>query len=370
MRLIRWLLGERRGMQAGNYQPTSMRAISNIPARWEIIVPADAVDLPDVSFYQGVIDFDKMAANTNEIVIRMGQGNWNDTQWERNYTEARARGMKVGAYWFFDGRQSATTQANLIKSLMAGKYLDMELFIDWELNYGGRYEGLGEVVSLMQAVESVADVGLYTGYYYFIENSNAISNAAHYNYLKDKPLWIAWYTSNPANVKIPAPWTTYTYWQYGTPAVGKQYGCATIELDKNKFNGNAAAFVARYGGTLPPPPTGDPMNGLAKEKLGKYPSVRSSPTVASNKLYSLNPYSEVEFVEFVKDSVNGADDWLKLVDGNFVNLDVAGTRYFLITRMPTVEPPVSLPPLLSAQFIASDGQEWQIDNIEMTKVIK
>ena len=215
-----------------------------------IIVPTDAVEFPDVSFYQGVIDFDKMALNTDAIIIRLGQNTWEDTEFERNYAEAKARGLKVGGYWFFDGRSSATTQANLIKSLMVGKSFEMELFIDWERNYNGAYEGLKEVVALMQAVESVDcfDVGLYTGYYWFIANSNATTHASQYNYLKNKPLWLAWYTTNPANVKIPPPWTTWEHWQYGTPAVGNQFGAATIELDMNKHNGD----LSKYGAVTPP----------------------------------------------------------------------------------------------------------------------
>ena len=215
-----------------------------------IIVPTDAVEFPDVSFYQGVIDFDKMALNTDAIIIRLGQNTWEDTEFERNYAEAKARGLKVGGYWFFDGRSSATTQANLIKSLMVGKSFEMELFIDWERNYNGAYEGLKEVVALMQAVESVDcfDVGLYTGYYWFIANSNATTHASQYNYLKNKPLWLAWYTTNPANVKIPPPWTTWEHWQYGTPAVGNQFGAATIELDMNKHNGD----LCKYGAVTPP----------------------------------------------------------------------------------------------------------------------
>lgn len=240
--------------------------IMDMIERQRITIPYGAVDFPDVSFYQGTINWDLMDANTDAIILRLGQNTWLDTQFERNYTEAKKRGVKVGGYWFFDGRVSATQQANAIKLAMNGKILDMELFIDWERNYNGAYEGLPEVVSLMQACETVKckTIGLYTGYYYFFDNSNPTVNASQYTYLKQHPLWLAWYAAASA-VKVPAPWTDWTHWQYGTPAEGAIHGCSSVEIDKNNFNGNTAEFNARYGGTVTPPPVGATMTkGLMK----------------------------------------------------------------------------------------------------------
>lgn len=207
------------------------------------------VMFPDASFYQGEIDFDIMATKTRAIILRAGQNSWVDTQFERNYEEAKIRNLLVGVYWFYDGRASPGAQAALLVSLLRNKEIDMEIFIDWERNYGGGYEGLQNVVAMMQAVEAAGlnvTVGLYTGYYFFRANSNVIANANQYNYLKDKPLWLAWYTSNPANVLVPAPWTFITHWQFGTPIV--RWGQQTLELDMNFYNGTQAEFDSEYEG--------------------------------------------------------------------------------------------------------------------------
>ena len=51
------------------------------------------VEFPDVSFWQGVIDWRKMGS---AVIIRAGQNVWVDTKFETNRTEAVARGMAWG----------------------------------------------------------------------------------------------------------------------------------------------------------------------------------------------------------------------------------------------------------------------------------
>jgi GH25 family lysozyme M1 (1,4-beta-N-acetylmuramidase) len=217
------------------------------------------VEFPDVSFWQGEIDFSVMAVKTKAIVLRAGQNTWVDTKFERNYTEAKKRGLLVGIYWFYDGRASPGEQAELLISLLGNKKLELEVFIDWEHNYGGAHEGLKNVVAMMQVVEQagldIKGVGLYTGYYFFRSNSNPITNASQYNYLKTRPLWEAWYTNNFAEVLVPAPWTSLTsltIWQWGTPS--RSWGQESLEIDMNLFNGTDEEFQVRYGQS-----TGEPM---------------------------------------------------------------------------------------------------------------
>jgi hypothetical protein len=131
---------------------------------------------------------------------------------------------------------------------MQGKSLEMEIYADWEEYYGGAYGGLSNVVLFMKYVEqarlNIKGMGLYTGYYYFKDHSNPITDASSYEYLKNKPLWEAWYSSASV-VKIPVPWTSWLMWQYGTPA--ENWGQQSLEIDKNKFNGDRTTFDARYG---------------------------------------------------------------------------------------------------------------------------
>lgn len=217
-------------------------------------------DVPDVSFWQGEINYIVMVSKTDSIIIRLGQNRWEDPQFDRNYLESKSRGMIRGLYDFYDDRISPREQADRILAQIGDDPPEMELYIDWERSYGGQFRGLQNVVALMQEIERRAPqitCGLYTGYYWFRANSNPITNASQYNYLKTRPLWLAWYTDNPADVLIPAPWTHLTWWQYGTPA--EDYGQDTIEIDKNFFNGTLVEYYTRYGNTPPEPIPGAPM---------------------------------------------------------------------------------------------------------------
>lgn len=213
---------------------------------------------PDVSMYQREVDWEVMRSQTDAAIIRAGQNLWEDPQFRRNWAEARRVGMTRGLYWFYDDRIDPGRQADLLISLIGDDLPEMEIYCDWEHSYGGAFGGLRNVVAFMQRVEERLPVhtGLYTGYYFFRDHSNALTNAAQYAWLRSRPLWLAWYVRDPSVVLIPAPWSSLLLWQWGTPAVGPMWGVQSIELDMNTFNGSMDEFELRYGGE---PPVEEPM---------------------------------------------------------------------------------------------------------------
>lgn len=241
---------------------------------------------PDVSFYQGNINWDIMRSKTDAVIIRAGQGKWIDSKFNVNYNESKKRGMYRGIYWFYDDRVSPGEQANLLIGLIKNDPPEMEVWIDWERTYNGQFKDLKNIVAMMEVVEKAGfKVGMYTGYYWFLENTNTEAHKPQLDYLKTKPLWLAWYVNNPENnfmyvtrqdktniiekiiaiiskilvklirrekptvinyVSIPRPWTSIFLWQYGTPNVGKEYGTETIELDMNYINMTNEEFYKFY----------------------------------------------------------------------------------------------------------------------------
>lgn len=238
-----------------------------------IILPPDPEHFGDVSFYQAGMNWDTYALNARAAIIRIGQNTWPDTSFVTFYNEAKAREIALGGYWFFDGRASPDQQLAVIKSQMSGRSFELELFVDWERDYGGAYEGLPRVVELMQKIEAAGiqckAVGMYTGYYWFVEHSSAAVNAAQYTYLKQRPLWLAWYSSASV-VKVPPPWSDWTHWQYGTPPL--KWGQPTVEIDANYFNGSKAKFEEKYlGGTVPTEDTtSEPFAGVTSVEGMRY----------------------------------------------------------------------------------------------------
>lgn len=203
------------------------------------VVQTEITRFPDVSFYQGVIDFAIMAKQTKGIIIRAGQGTREDSKFVANYSIAKSKGLKRGIYWFYDDRYSPREQFEALKKLLDKYGLpEMEIWCDWENTYGGGFGKLRDVVAFMQLIEkeyAAAVVGMYTGFYWFTEHSNPVANFFQYQYLKNKPLWLAYYNVDITKVRIPYPWTFMRHWQYGTPSIGISMGVETQEIDMNIF---------------------------------------------------------------------------------------------------------------------------------------
>jgi GH25 family lysozyme M1 (1,4-beta-N-acetylmuramidase) len=218
----------------------------------------DPIEFPDVSFYQGPINWNLMSSHTPNITIRSSQGNWPDDKFSVNYPAAKVYKMRRGIYHFFDDRYSPSEQSNLIIRLIENDLPETRVWIDWEeLSYHthGSYKGLHNVVTVMWNVEqhfsSRVTVGFYTGYYWFKANTNPSIDADDYAYLKRHPLWLAAYTADGSsgNLLVPGPWVyPPELHQFTSSGYGPGYGVSSEEIDLNRVLSNSSI----YGMEAPP----------------------------------------------------------------------------------------------------------------------
>lgn len=221
----------------------------------------------DVSFYQKIIDFEKMkTAGALGVIIRAGQNNWIDPFWGDNWRKAKAAGLPRGSYWFYDSRRDPKEQARLWASLIAGDAGEMEHAADFEERYGGQFAGWRHWYNFLvefQRLTGLPDdrIAIYTGYYYWLEyGPSPITEAASLAWFGRFPLWLAWYTDDPNAVRVPKPWINLRHWQKGTPTVGEQFGVQTAEIDMNYANMRRDEFLSKYAGeVIEPPPGGGDM---------------------------------------------------------------------------------------------------------------
>lgn len=269
-----------------------------------IVVPSDAEELADVSFYQEGMDWTRYPHRA--AMLRVGQNKWRDLSFVKFYEEARANNKALGGYFFYDDRVSPQAQADVINEAMLGRHFETELYIDVERTYGGPYFGKHHIRKLMELVEAdVYDVGVYTGFYFW----TSLPQTDDDEFFAASPLWLAWY-SDPVNVKIPAPWKDYTLWQWGTPAI--DWGQPTLEIDANKSRFSRDVFSEKY---------------LKERVLKNYKVVwtngvsrRLLPTTSSSTL--VLPYAYGQIVEVVEDNIpdvtypdNPDMRWVKFSDG-------------------------------------------------------
>lgn len=288
----------------------------------KIVLPVPTETLADLSFYQAGTNWAVYKQNARACILRIGQGGWKDPAFEDHYRLARENNVALGGYYFYDGRFSPTEQARVIVEAVQNKNLELELFVDWERSYNGEFEGLRYVVTLMKMLDSaglnVKGIGLYTGYYYFIENSSL--DREYFPYLATKPLWLAWY-AQPATVRIPPPWTEWAYWQSGTPVLN--WGQPTREIDFNHYNGTPAQFQERYLGA-----TMFVQGTVTATAL----NVRQSPSLSASILGQITNGTPVYgFLEngWIRGTFNGLSGYISAQYVNYVPVEQLDTEIVL-----------------------------------------
>ncbi len=264
---------------------------------------------PDVSFYQDDdetpegIDFDKMKARSDFVIIRAGQNQWIDPDFRTNWAAAKKAGLPRGSYWYYDSRIEPQRQAELWRDALGDDRGELPLFADFEENYGGPYEGWRKWYAFLEYLKNVMpekEIVVYTGYYYWRENApNPDTHASSLEYFHQYPLWIANYGVDKPN--IPEPWgeDEWLLWQYTDHGDGPGYGVESLGIDLNYFNGDSAAFRTRFNipDALPPSNT--------KYKIDL--SLRESPDVNSASTGTL---VHDELVEKLDE--NDAGTWFKV----------------------------------------------------------
>ena len=92
----------------------------------------------DVSSYQGNIDWKKVAQSKHFAILRAGTGyqgtNCKDSKFEDNYRNAKAAGVKVGAYWYSYATSvsDAKREANWFLGHLNGKKFEWPVYYDIE----------------------------------------------------------------------------------------------------------------------------------------------------------------------------------------------------------------------------------------------
>jgi hypothetical protein len=100
------------------------------------------IDLSSCAYIGGFdtdIDFLKIKMNNPAVVIRAGYGKYisqKDARFEENYKNAKANGLKVGAYWYSYAHtaEEAIQEIRAFLQVIAGKQFDIIVF-DIEQNY-------------------------------------------------------------------------------------------------------------------------------------------------------------------------------------------------------------------------------------------
>lgn len=166
----------------------------------------------DVSKHQGNIDWNKVKADGIEFaIIRIGYGGSEpvkDSKFEENYKNARAVGIKVGAYLYSyaNSQSDIDKEKASVKTWLNGRKLDLPFYIDVE---DKKTQGDLSVSALSNLVDSfceyIENLGYWAGIY---ANKNWLETKLDMNKLNRYTVWVAQWTTNPTYQG------SYAMWQY------------------------------------------------------------------------------------------------------------------------------------------------------------
>lgn len=166
----------------------------------------------DVSKYQGNIDWAKVAKDgVRFAILRAGSqdnnGPYVDPYFEKNYTGAKAAGLKVGAYVFTYGKteEEQNKELNVWLTALQCKTFDYPVFVDVEAD---QLKNVSNLTNLVKRMMDILDQkGFIPGWYSY---TNFINSYIDANALKDYPLWVADYRDSIGYKG------DYMMWQYSS----------------------------------------------------------------------------------------------------------------------------------------------------------
>jgi lysozyme len=202
----------------------------------------------DVSFWQGTINWDQVrGAGVRYAFIRAYYGaNTRDSQFTRNWREARRVGLLRGAYQWFKPLQDPTAQANAVINAVGRLGPgDLPVVVDVEEPPADGIPSPSVYASRLRTWYDRVRAGtgrapiIYSGKYYWEGYLRTTSFAS-------APLWHPQYTSATCP-NIANQWNNWTFWQY--TSTGRVAGIAG-NVDRNRFNGTMAD-LNRLAGIVP-----------------------------------------------------------------------------------------------------------------------
>lgn len=213
----------------------------------------------DVSRYQGEIDWKKVKTSGVQFaMLRAGYGHFDsqkDAQFERNYTEAKAAGIPVGAYLYSYAKsvEDARAEAKVFLQWVKGKQFEYPLAFDVEEAEQAK-KGKQFVSDVIRAFcETVEQAGYYVCIY---ANKYWLDNYIDADCKKRYDVWVAqWAKTNTYN-------GAYGMWQYtsdgavsgisGRVDLDESYKDYPSIMRQNGLNGFKKAVTPKPGAPFTP----------------------------------------------------------------------------------------------------------------------
>ena len=178
----------------------------------------------DISKYNGNVDMRLAKSNgVDFVILKAGSGaRGEDPYFQRNYTNAKATGMPVGAYWYSYAMNVREAKGEAIRflKLLEGKQFEYPVYLDFEDPTQRNISKATKTDMAIAFMSILEKNGYYTGLY---SSGDWINNKFDRDRLKNYDIWIAHWYVNSARC-----YRSYGMWQFtnkqkvpGVPSTGE-----------------------------------------------------------------------------------------------------------------------------------------------------
>lgn len=200
--------------------------------------------------------------------VKATQGNFRDPDFSINWSLLKNILLR-SPYHFYDNLYDPEVQARTFWNAIEFDFEGIA-WLDLEDRRWGNYQGWRQWYNFLEELKeqsglSSERIGIYTNQSYFTEFLRGATQAQA-RYFAQYPLWLAAGFTNPFQprydlFRTPFPWTDdqVILLQTGTPAIGRQVGVESEEIDYNQAQGSLENFVLRLNGQFIPVPSEDDM---------------------------------------------------------------------------------------------------------------
>ena len=176
----------------------------------------------DLAEYQGDVDFSAVKdSGVDFVILRIGgryysdEGKlYEDGRFDSYYEQAKAAGLKVGAYFFSQSAsvEEAVEEAEFVAAKLDGRDLDYPVAFDWEIieDDDARTDNMGGKTITAMA-EAFCDAIEDEGYDSIVYSSTSLMLQSYdFETMKDYEFWLADYR------EFPEMYYDFAIWQYAT----------------------------------------------------------------------------------------------------------------------------------------------------------
>jgi GH25 family lysozyme M1 (1,4-beta-N-acetylmuramidase) len=303
--------------------------------------------IADLSFWDGQVDFTKMATKAKGVYYKASEGNWRDSKFTYNQSNSKGK-LLNGCFHFTKWNVSPYEQAMFFWNTIKGDVGDFYPAIDWEWNYDSMGNQiptppnairiLHDVCEYFKQISGLTKVAIYSSNAFINEALSVITNGADMQLFNNKQYWSTYFywcasygdTFPTANKMFGDVYL----WQQTDRANGIEYGCESKGMDLNYMPDKYFSLFEKkeepikvYLPIVTVPISTEDDDMLKMKVMVDVLNVRALPTQNSKSLYQIKKDAVVDVYNVGSSGGYGAWVQISATESKWCCVEDANRKY-------------------------------------------